>query len=947
MKSRRSIRLRWHLVVLIVATLVPMLIFAAFLMHREIKQQHESVDRGMRDIARALSLAVDREISSARAVLDTLEGSQYIDERNFQRFFELAASAAGKRQGSRIILFALDGQQLVNTARSLDDSLPNPFRDGQPPGKNPVYPDLSVGGNVHLQQIIETGQPTVSDVFITLTNRRPGIAIGIPVKRNNQIVYILDIVFDLGTFTRLLLEEGMPAGSEGVIIDRLGVIVTHTRSSERFVGRRAPAPLIEQMAKMDKGVAVTQESPEVSNSLYFVRSNSTGWSTGIGVSQAAANAALNPTIYLLIGGAGLLLLVSLAAALFLGGRLTSSLAGLARSADAIQHGEPIELKRPTVYEIDELQRQLIKAGTLARQSFQDRRLRIEAEAQRAAAEVARSEILERETELQESEERLRAFLENSATIAWMVDEEGRYVYLSRNYLKHFNIDAQQWQGKTVFDLWPAAVAEKLRQNDLAVLARGGLLEEIEQTKNPDDSHSWWFNSRFVLTGRSGKRYVGSLAVDITERKRLEEELEQRIAELKEADRRKDEFLAMLSHELRNPLAPIANAVQILKTLDGADPKLRWCRDLIDQQINLMSRLMEDLLDVSRITRDRLPLRKQLVELSRVIDEAVQISRPLIEANRHELTVDLPVDRLMLDGDPARLTQVFANLLNNAAKYMEGNGKIRLKASLERTLTVAPFEKVKIESAENSEDGKSASAAAGLATATTDEVIISIKDTGIGLAPEKLLHVFDMFFQVESGKERSYDGLGIGLTLARNLVELHGGTIEARSDGPGKGSEFIVTLPVARVDGGRAANERTETQRMSALPAKRVAVVDDNNLQARSMATLLEMMGYQARVAYDGESAMRMIAEFVPQVALVDIGLPGLNGYELARRLLDLPQARGITLIAQTGWGRDEDRELSRQAGFQHHLIKPIDHQLLEKLLGEIFGAMSREASVSE
>ena len=684
MKPRRSTKLRWHLVVLIFATLVPMLIFAAILMHREIKQQQESVDRGMRDTARALSLAVDREISSARAVLDTLEGSQYIDERNFQRFFELAASAAAKRQGSRIILFALDGQQLVNTARPLDDSLPNPFRDGQPQGKNPVYPDLSVGGNVHLQQIIETGQPTVSDVFITLTNRRPGIAIGIPVKRNNQIVYILDIVFELGTFTRLLLEEGMPAGSEGVIVDRQGVIVTHTRASERFVGRRAAAPLLEQMAKVDEGVAVTQDSTDASTSLYFVRSNSTGWSTGIGVSQAAANAALNRTFYLLIGGAALLLLVSLAAALFLGGRLTSSLAGLARSADAIQHGEPIELKRPTVYEIDELQRQLVQAGTLARQSFQDRRLRIEAEAQRAAAEIARSEILEREAKLQESEERLRAFLENSATIAWMVDEEGRYVYLSRNYLKHFDLDAQQWQGKTVFDLWPAAVADKLRQKDLAVLAHGGLLEEIEQTKNPDDSHSWWFNSRFVLTDRSGKRYVGSLAVDITERKRLEEELEQRIAELKEADRRKDEFLAMLSHELRNPLAPIANAVQILKTLDGADPKLRWCRDLIDQQINLMSRLMEDLLDVSRITRDRLPLRKQLVELSVVVDEAVQISRPLIEANGHELTVDLPVERLMLDGDPARLTQVFANLLNNAAKYMEGSGKIRLKASLERS-----------------------------------------------------------------------------------------------------------------------------------------------------------------------------------------------------------------------------------------------------------------------
>lgn len=366
MRPQRSIKLRWHLVVLIVATLVPMLIFAAILMQREIKQQQVSVDRGMRHTARALSLAVDREIASARAVLDTLEVSQSIDERNFQRFYQLAAAAAAKRQGSRVILFALDGQQLVNTARPLGDPLPNPFWEGQPQGKNPVYPDLAVGGNVHLKQIIETGQPTVSDVFITLTNRRPGIAIGVPVKRNNKILYILDIVFELGTFTRLLLEEGLPAGSEGVIVDRQGVIVTHTMAAERFIGRSAAAPLLEQMAKVDEGVAITQSSADGSTSLYFVRSKSTGWSTGIGVSQAAANAALNRTFYLLIGGAALLLLLSLAAALFLGGRLTSSLARLARSAEAIQHGEAIELKRSTVYEIDELHRQLVQAGTLAR-----------------------------------------------------------------------------------------------------------------------------------------------------------------------------------------------------------------------------------------------------------------------------------------------------------------------------------------------------------------------------------------------------------------------------------------------------------------------------------------------------------------------------------------------------------------------------------------------------
>jgi PAS domain S-box-containing protein len=945
MKRETSIKLRWHLVVLIVATLVPMLIFAAILMRREINQQRESVDRGLRDTARALSLAVDREIASARAVLDALEGAPSLDEPNFPIFYRLATAAAAKRQGSRIILFALDGQQLVNTARPIGDALPNPFRDGQPQGRNPVYPDLAVGGNIHLKQIIERGQPSVSDVFITLTTRRPGLAIGVPVKRNNKILYILDITFELGAFTRLLLEEGLPAGSQGVIVDRQGVVVTHTTAAERFVGRRAAAPLLEQMAKVEEGVAITQSPADASTSLYYVRSKSTGWTTAIGVSQAAAKPALNQTIYLLIGGAALLLLVSLAAALFLGGRLTSSLARLAVSADAIQRGEPIELKRSAVHEIEELHRQLVQAGTLARQSFQDRTLRIEAEAQRTAAEESRNEILEREAKLQESEERLRAFLENSATIAWMVEEDGRYVYLSRNYLKHFDLDAQHWQGKTVCDLWPAAVAEKLRQKDLAVLAHGGLEEEIEQTKNPDGSRSWWFNSRFVLTDRSGKRYVGCLAVDITERKRLEDELEQRVAELKEADRRKDEFLAMLSHELRNPLAPIANAVQILKTLDAADPKLRWCRDLIDQQINLMSRLMEDLLDVSRITRGRLPLHRQSVELRAVVEDALQISRPLIEARGHKLTVDLPAQTLVLDGDPARLTQVFANLLNNAAKYMESSGEIRFTARLGMALNLLRFDELTGDSAKASEDEKPEGARVD--AATTHEVVVSVKDTGIGLAPEKLPHIFDMFFQVDNGRERRYDGLGIGLTLARNLVELHGGRIEARSEGPGKGSEFIVRLPVARVVDVAAASEPGAAQRTLALPGNRIAVVDDNKMQAQSMAMLLELMGYQVQTAHDGESAIRMIAEFVPHVALIDIGLPGLNGYELARRLLGLPQLSGITLIAQTGWGRDEDRELSRQAGFQHHLIKPIDHQLLEKLLGEILGSTSPEAIILE
>jgi len=939
MKASKPIKLRWHLVVLLVATLVPLLLFAAILIQQQIKQQQENTHRGMHDTARALSLAVDREILSARAVLDTLEGSQNLEEGNFHTFHRLAAAAAAKRENFRIILFAPDGQQLVNTARPYGVALPNPFQQGRPQGTYPIYPDLALGGTDHLKHVIETGQPTIADAFVSLTMRRPAVSIAVPVKRNGQLLYILDITFELGTFTNVLLEQGLPGGSEGIIVDRRGVVIAHTTAPERFVGRRAPAPLLTQMARANEElstrVASAPDAADESTALYFVRSKSTGWSTGIAVSQAAANAAMRRTYHVLIGGALMLLSLSLAAAVFLGGRLARSLARLAHSAGDIQRGEPIDLRRSAVYEFDELHQQLIQAGALARQNFQERTLRIEAEARRAAAEVARSEILEREAKLQESEERLRAFLENSATIAWMVDEDGRYVYLSRNYLKRFNLQAQHWQNKTVFDLWPAPIAEKLRRKDLAVLARGGLQEEMEETINPDGSRSWWFNSRFVLTDSSGKRYVGSLAVDITERKRLEDELESRIAELKQADKRKDEFLAMLSHELRNPLAPISNAVQILKTLAPNDSKLDWCSNLIDQQVKYMARLMEDLLDVSRITQDKLDLRKQPVELGEIIGNAVETSRPLIENAGHRLTVDLPKQKVVLDGDPARLTQVFANLLNNAAKYMDGNGEICITARLAGRSALDGDEAGGGPRNRRTEHTAPTSAPPKISNPVSaiDEIIVSVADTGIGIAPDKLPHVFDMFYQAEDGRDRRYGGLGIGLTLVRSMVELHGGSIEAKSAGIGQGSEFVVRLPVLHVD-LPAIKDSAEPQAVPTKAAtdKRVVIVDDNKMQAQTLAMLLETMGFQVRTAHDGARALDVIAAFVPQVALIDIGLPGMSGYDLAGRLRELPQLNGVILIAQTGWGREEDREQSIRVGFQHHLTKPIDHRLLEKIL---------------
>ena len=934
MKFSSPIKLRWHLVLLVLATVLPLLLFTSLLIRQEIKQQQLNADRALRDTVRALSLAVDREIYSAQAVLETLAGSQAIDEGNLQRFYRLAEAAVAKRQNAWVVLLDLTGHQLINTDRPFGATLPNTFREGQPQGKHSVYPDLPLSGAAQLKRVVATGQPAVSDVFISLIRRKPAVLVAIPVLRSGDVHYVLDLVFELEPFTRLLLEQRMPAGSVGMIMDSKGIIIGRTIDPERFIGRRASAGLIERAARSDEGAGVGKTLDGLSLYSAYVRSKTTNWTTVVGVPQAAANAALDRTFYILFGGGALLLFSSLIAALLVGRRITEPISALAERAGLIQRGGHIQLKPSDVAEVKQLQDALVAAGTAAQAAHAERERRLTAEVKQAAAEAAQAEILEREAKLQESEERLRAFLENSATVAWMSDEDGRYVYLSRNYLKRFNLDQQAWQGKTAFELWPAATAEKFRQRDLAVLGHGGLQEVIEEAKNADGSRSWWFNSRFMLSDRSGKRYVGGLGVEITERKRLENELERRIDELKEADRRKDEFLATLSHELRNPLAPISNAVQVLKAIAPGDAKLEWCRNLIDQQVGYMARLMEDLLDVSRITRDKLDLRKQPVALSEIVNNAVETSRPAIDAGGHRLTVDLPKANIVLDGDPARLTQVFANLLNNAAKYMESGGAIRITARLNGVPTLPARESGQGE--EITEGEAAGPADGGDSPSKSAEVVVSVADTGIGIAPEMLPHVFDMFFQAEGGRERRYGGLGIGLTLVRSLVELHGGSIEVKSAGVGKGSEFEVRLPVRQA--GLAAVQRTPERAAAqavAATGKRVVIVDDNKMQAQTLAMLIEMMGYRVRTAYDGASALGVIAEFLPQAALIDIGLPGMNGYDLARRLRELPQLNGITLIAQTGWGREEDRQQSNQAGFQHHLTKPLDHQLLEKILREI------------
>jgi PAS domain S-box-containing protein len=414
----------------------------------------------------------------------------------------------------------------------------------------------------------------------------------------------------------------------------------------------------------------------------------------------------------------------------------------------------------------------------------------------------------------------------------------------------------------------------------------------------------WFENRYRTKGGEyrwlswkarpylAERLLYSGAIDITERKHIEEQL-------READRRKDEFLATLAHELRNPLAPLRNAAQLLKLPQLDSATVERSREIMERQVQHLVRLVDDLLDVSRVMRGKIVLRKESIDLASIVARAVETVQPLIDAQAHTLKIELPSEPLPLEADPVRLTQVVGNLLTNAAKYTEAGGCITLTAV---------------------RDG--------------DTAVLRVRDTGIGIAAEMLPKIFDLFIQVEPGASQSQGGLGIGLTLVKNLLAMHQGTIEAASAGLGQGSEFVVRLPlVAAV--APPQEKAIGVEKRPRPPGRRVLVVDDNVDAADSLALMLKMMGNEVHVARDGLAAVEEAAEFRPDLILLDIGMPKLNGYEACRRIRAQPSCRNAVIVALTGWGQEEDRRRSQDAGFNDHLVKPVEPGALQKLLAEL------------
>ncbi len=507
--------------------------------------------------------------------------------------------------------------------------------------------------------------------------------------------------------------------------------------------------------------------------------------------------------------------------------------------------------------------------------------------------------------LQASEQRVLLASESTSVGIWEWNIRTNAIRWDAQMFRIYGVPPTD-DGFVTYDTWvkallPADLAHHEESLRVTVERQGQSTREFRILRGGDSEIRTIQGVEAVRPNPGGQaEWVVGTNLDITDRKRVEEELRRLAAEQSEADRRKDEFLATLAHELRNPLAPIRYGLQIMRMSNDNGEAVKQARTMMERQVGQMVHLVDDLLDVSRISQGKLTLRRQKIDLVTVLTNAVETWRTLNAVNGHNLVVDLPADPLYVDADSTRLEQVFSNILNNAAKYSEPGSNIRLSA-----------------------------------VRSENQVVVSIKDSGVGIPPEMLSRVFDMFTQVDRSLEKTQGGLGIGLCLVKRLVEMHEGTVEARSEGTGLGSEFIVYLPEASLLVENSDEPIHEVKSTNSAGNCRILVADDNHDSAETLSMMLTMMGNEVKIANDGLAAVKLAEDFRPNVIMLDIGMPMLNGYEACRRLREQPWTNNVVFLAMTGWGQDEDKRRSQEAGFDHHIVKPVDFVVLEKLLASL------------
>jgi len=497
-----------------------------------------------------------------------------------------------------------------------------------------------------------------------------------------------------------------------------------------------------------------------------------------------------------------------------------------------------------------------------------------------------------ESAVRESEEKLRLLADTIPQLAWMARPDGHIFWYNRRWYDYTGTTAEEmegWRWQSVHD--PSVLPEVLARWHESI-TRGDPFDMVFPIRGADGQFRPFLTRVNPLRDAGGRIvYWFGTNTDVSDIKRMEQAL-------RDADRRKDEFLATLAHELRNPLAPIRNSLQILKMPRVDVGTAQRTREMMERQVNHLVRLVDDLMDVSRVVRGKIELRKAPVEMASIVARAVETAQPLLDAHQHRLDITIADGSMLVDADAVRLTQVVSNLLINAAKYTEAGGQIEVAAVRQG-----------------------------------GEVVLRVRDNGIGIAADVLPHVFDLFVQGHPSATHSLGGLGVGLTLVRTLVDMHGGTVQARSAGAGAGAEFTISLPLITQDRAECIEAGDAAQ--VAATSHRILVVDDNTDAAGSLALLLRLHGHEVRVAHDGISALDTARAHQPALIFLDIGMPDMDGYEVARRLRGIPGLERTVVAALTGWGQQKDRRRSAAAGFDHHLVKPLETHVLEGLLADL------------
>jgi len=1001
--ARRPRSLRSSLGWLVAAVLFPLVVAGAAFLAYQWRQQREALVARLQDEARTLRRAVEREFALDDALLNALATSRDIDAGDWRSFHDAAQQAAERaRPGSWIVLYDRAGQTLVNTSVRFGTPLPN-FRKLASVAKDVEWNGrrLPLPG-AWLFTPFETRRPSFSGIFYGPVNRRPVVAITMPVLRGGEPRYVLAVAYSSEFLANVLQKERPGGAGTSAMFDVHGRFIARSHDSERFVGRPGPTPFANGTEGLpDEGVGESLSVESVEVIYAYSRTADRAVIVGVAMPKAAVLAPARRALWSWLAVLSVAAAIGAAFAVRLWRRVGTPLAALANQARVRVQREHMPVEPSGIAEVEALRVALDEAAT-------HERVRREAEREREEAR----------RELRRSEQRFRAIFEDAAVGIVEVDEEDRIVAVNGRFAAMLGYARDELLGKTIHELTAPEDAEVTRRLNAA--GHAGALGTFEYEKRylgRDGSRLWFHVHVAVVRDQDGRflRAVGT-ASDITDRRRAQDALReseekfrsvfeqaaigigrvgfadarwidvndafcrmlgysrefmlrtpwpdithpedvaldlvpfrkmaagqldsytvekrflhadgrhvwarltlsvardadrrpayeiaiieditgQKRAEqaLRDADRRKDEFLGMLSHELRNPLAPIRSSVYVLQRADPASAQAARARAVIERQSEHLTRIVDDLLDVTRIVRGKILLHRERLDLREVVRKAVEDAHLPVESRGVGLHLNLPPRPLWADADATRITQILGNLLANARKFTHAGDEI-----------VVTLREV---------DGAAE---------------LRVRDTGAGIDPALLPRLFDAFVQGERTLARSEGGLGLGLALVKGLVELHDGSVTAHSEGVGKGAEFVVTIPLARAlvdaEPSRPAAQRAPTA------ARRVLVVDDNADAAESLAELVGLLGHSVEVAFDGPSAIAKARQHRPNVVLCDIGLPGMTGYDVARALrAELGGA--VRLVAVSGYAQPEDVKEAEEAGFDAHLAKPADPERIAELLG--------------